>query len=39
MLTKCPKNSEQHFIVILSSEQLARYIKMTTINDILGHTE
>ena len=39
MLTKCPKSSEQHFIVIPGSEELARYIKATTINDILGHAE
>ena len=39
MLTQCQKSGEKHFAVIADGEDPARYIKATTINDMLGHAE
>ena len=39
MLTQCQKSGEKHFAVIPGGEDPARYIKSTTINEMLGHVE
>ena len=39
MLTQCQKSGEKHSSVIASGEDPTRYIKATTINDMLGHAE
>lgn len=39
MFIRCAKSGEKHSTVMADGEDSTRYIRTTTINDILGHAE